>query len=372
VLLVLGLLALVLLLWEIFGGAGLEAPVEVQEIAQVATDSEIIGIAPVGTEAENGFFMLDATGGLSFFNAAGVRVFRHGHGIRGAVLFGSPEVAYVAVVAGGGSVVNLYNTGGLVYSTVIEGTISRFALGANGHAAAIIRRNGGFESVLFDSAGREHLLVHHGDEAGVPMAMALDDSGPNLNLAISFTDIAGMQLNSTITFVTITSGGGQYFGEITAKSLYNPGQIIGGLHFMHNNILLAVADIRIFGIAANGDNLWEIPLNNRVADAAFSGDAFAVAYGAQLLNLDGHTPGTVNVYNTQGGRIFSGRIENAQNISLGFGHIIIQALDTAAIYDLGSGEAIWEGQLPLEAEFMGNSSRIIAPAPGGIRIFEKN
>ncbi|MDR2167475.1 MAG: DUF5711 family protein [Clostridiales bacterium] len=360
-LLLLGLLALALLLREAFGGRGGAAAAEFTE----TTFIENAGIYDKFVTA-GGFFALDTTGGLSFYEADGTRVFRHGHGILGGALFGSGE--YAAVVARGGNVINLYNTTGLVHTTTINGQIRRFALDSGGYAAAAIYANGGHNIMLYDRAGQAHELLREEDARVLPMAMALSGN----RLAIAHADISGPRLNSTITFININSRAGQYSGEIAAKNLHNPEQIIGSLHFMGGRTLLAVADTRIFAVNyATGDNLWEIPLNNIVRAAVFNTDNFAIAYGSALLNRDGLPAGTVNVYSTNGAEIFSAIKENPTNLSLGFGNIIIQATTTCTIYEIGNGTMVWEGRLAGAAEFMGGRDRLAVSAPGGVKILQR-
>ncbi|MCL2354022.1 MAG: DUF5711 family protein [Defluviitaleaceae bacterium] len=322
--------------------------------------------------ASGGFFILDTSDGISFYNTAGQRVFRHGHGIRGATLFGDGDFA--AVVAFGGRVINVYNSTGLVYSTMSSFPVHRFVVGDGGRAIAIldIGQDAGYEVVLFDQGGRAHHLLHLRDSNIMPVALAL--SSGNL-LAIGQVDINNARINSTITFVNFSFQNGVYIGEVVASSLDNQGELVGYMHFVDDSSLVVVSDRGIFSLDITAATIFEAPFHNRIFGMNFSqGGLFAIAYGDGLLSQEAPPAarGSVGVYNATGQAVAS--FENniaPTDIYIGDRHII---LHMGGFYVVSfDGEVV--RPLPLlgnviSVGFLGSDDRVIALTATGARVLE--
>jgi hypothetical protein len=269
-----------------------------------------------------------------------------------------------------------------MYSALTEGSIARFAQGADGSCAVIINTNAGYGIIFYDKNGNSSTLEPLSDQNILPVAMAISPIGGFI--ALSYTDIGGARLNSAIAFISTT--GGAAMGSTIAKNIINPEQIIGGLQFMGASILLAISDTRIFALdTVSANTLWELPLNNRITATAFTNDLFAIAYGEPLLNRpvarqagaqsnqSNIESGTISIYNTKGEQVLSLHKETPKSISLGFNHIIIEDRHGFSIFNKDDPETTREIQIPgniMFLEFLGSQNRVLSLSPHAAIILE--
>ena len=347
----LGLLALSLLMWEMFGGGFFRENSYFTETARLDIASGAYSFFAV----DDGIFVLEDAGLISFFQEGRVEVFRRAHGIQNATLFANGSFA--AVLAQGGRALDMHNTSGLVYAAVTDGAVLRFALGACGHAVAVIEAGSGHNVILIDPLGQMSILAYF--EGKSPTAVAVYDGW----LAIAHADVSGAILNATVTIIS-------FDGTLQAVSLHNPYQIIGKLLFMDDNVL-AVSNSRVFSISRmSGNTLWEKELGNRLLSFSAHDDYFAMLYGANLLNAEGYLLGMLHVYNSAGEQVFASEYALAERISLAYGQIVIQTADQVFIYSVSTGELMQELQMAGQLQFM-SENRFAVSSRTSIGIFER-
>jgi len=270
-----------------------------------ATISYEAGSNPQLHPAQNGFFLATRTS-MRFYSTAGAEVFRDSHLLANPTLFARGEFAALAEQDGG--VVRVYNTSGLLHNIVVGGSVRSLSLSPTGYFSVITYHadRSLYEIRAFDNFGQEAVGGPHPYANIVPM---LTDVCPNGRiLAISYLDINDAQINSFINFVFVREADSLAHGlldNIFSSSLSNPGQIIGAIGFMANGNLAAISDTRIFAInPANGQTLWEIPVNNRISSFYIGADWILVAFADGLLNRPAYALGTVVAYSPQGEELF--------------------------------------------------------------------
>ena len=351
--------ALIIIFLEIFIlGANFQRPLptDFTEITSIPTSGGDIS----KFVANDGIFVLDdAAGRLSFYDFGGSQIFAHHHAISRGLLFANANFA--AVSAHGGKVVNVYNSNGLVYSVITDAPISRFALGNAGNAAIAARdANGGFDIIFYDATGRPHHILHQAGEGILPVNMAFSPSDDVL--VVSYVDVSGAVINSILSFVSISNQSGSFVGEIFAKNLYNPAQIVGYLNFTNANVLLAKSDAQIFAInPTNGQTLWNLPLATTAHTATFGDNSFAIACtsnGLKIYDISGQI--SLNLYK-----------QNITNINFLSDNILIQSNNYLYAYELRTGRKLWQLQLPgqiEQAKFLTENNKIAILTPSAINI----
>lgn len=342
------------------------------------TEMHIIEVGSITYEAgsnpqlhgtADGFFLVTRNS-VRFLSADGVEVFRDSHPLPNPVLFGRGEFA--AIVEQGGSVVQVYNTSGLMHRIATGGPVISLALGATGYFSVITHNadTGVYTISAYDSLGRLLVGGPHPYRNIVPMLM--DFSRDGNTLAISYLDINDAQINSTINFVFTRQAdylAHGYTHGIFASSLSNPGQIIGAMRFIQNGNLVAISDTRIFAVEpSSGLTIWEIPVSNRISWFYIGRDLIAVVYDEALLNRhDSRLPGTIAVYGLNGENLFAhtmaaGRIDMAASC----GSSVVVGVDGYFTAFSRSGVILWEYVLPnnvADIALIGGYSRFVAASP---------
>ena len=338
-------------------------------IIQIGAITYEAGSSPQLHGTADGFFLITRNS-VRFIYADGVEGFRDSHPLTNPVLFGRGEFA--AIVEQGGSVVQVYNTSGLMHRIAVGGPVISLALGTTGYFSVIthIADTGIYNISAYDNLGRLLVGGPHPYPSIVPMLM--DFSRDGNTLAISYLDINDAQINSTINFVFTRQAdylAHSYTHGIFASSLSNPGQIIGAMRFMQNGNLVAISDTRIFAVEpSSGLTIWENPVSNRITWFYIGRDLIVVTYGEALLNRHGsRPPGTVSVYNQNGENLFThtmaaGRID----IAASCGNSVVVGVDGHFTAFSRSGAVLWEYALPNNVSdivLIGGYNRFVAANP---------
>ena len=322
--------------------------------------------------AADGGFFLATRDAMRFFNADGAEIFRHGHGMGNATLFG--RGGFAALLEHGGRLFHVYNAQGRLYSITTDAPIVRFALGVQGFSVVMMDGGNGIYYIeIYDNFGT---MTYYGlsvDENILPMLMDISHDGRVL--AISYLDINDAEMNSFISFVSID---GSHIGAdyIFAENRHNPGQIIGAMRFLADGSLAVVSDTRIFVLNRAAATLWEKELGNRFTHVEFADNWFAVAYGDGMLNRAGLTPGTVIVYNAFGTELFAhnvpgGVVRHMQAIG---GNLVVGCGNGHFTAFSGTGQVLWELTIPSNVQaigMMGNPNNVVSLSPTQTNIFRR-
>ena len=338
----------------------LNPPMHFIEIGSI--NHEVGAAAQIHT-TEEGFFLITREA-VRFHNTYGAEAFRHGHNMGSPTVFGRGE--FVAVLEQGGRQFNVYNAQGLLYSRVLDGPITRFALSVQGFAAVMMDGGNGIHNFeIFNNYGRMFFYGSHTDRNILPMMMDISHDGRVL--AISYVDINDAQMNSFISFVSID---GSHVGadDIFAENRHNPGQIAGPMRFLANGSLVVMSDTRIFVLNGAAATIWETPLGNRVSHIEFADSWFAVAYGDTMLNRAGHPPGTVIAYNALGEQLFAHNVPGGavRHMQAQGGHIVVGCTHGHLTAFSANGQRLWEITLPgnvRDVGMMGNANNIVSLTP---------
>lgn len=356
----LGILAAIVILIEVFSAGDTDSHAHFVQTMSFNTFGETSAYS-----AQGGMFLRDGAT-LSFYEPDGTRLFRRSNIASLGNLFVND--GFGAIVVQGSNFVEMHSNGGLMYTAIIDGAISRFAIGQNGYAVAIVSYTGQYKVMLIDQTGRTHLLTLLDDAGKISTAIAMHGNV----IVLAQADLSGVLLNSTITLMTFSSHASRYSAEIIAINLYNPQQIIGQIHFANSDVIVIISSSRIFGIdSASGNTVWSIELQNNVQAFYIGQEHFVIAYGAGILNLGAHGIGDVNVHNFNGQVVLSTFKNNVTNVATSCGYLVVQSHGYTSIYDIELGEVVTQMHLAGRAGFLGSANAIFVLATEDMRIYER-
>jgi len=343
--------AAMLLLWEVFGAGLLLWRAQIEFVPTLEVKTEQINSTHI---TSHGVFLINDSV-ISFYNSRGERVFTHKHGLINPRTFTSQNGDFVAVASVGGNIVNLYSVAGFIFTSITPYPISNLAVNNYGVIAVILRNNDSSHVALYNLSGYSEQLINFDTSRSVPMAIRFSPCGKNLAIALTEVNMAGV-----LSRVKLVSAA---YGNILAKSNDIERQIIGQLHYMEGNILVAVSDAQIFGIdAPSGYVVWAMPLANRVSASYFDENLFAIIHN------------NVEVYNADGIKVFSVEKDKPSHVFISNGHIIV--VDSEGIFGYNvNGDILWRlspnADSIVSIGFLNNLQQLVIIQQGGIRFFER-
>lgn len=277
-----------------------EQPKEEQSSATVDDHIKSQSENSMETEGTNYFctfgnrFLMCTKDGVRFYNSMGDQKWNDTFTMASPRLI--KEGDYCAVGDMSGKVIHVYSESGKLYSVQTEGTIMQFALNNNGYLIAIFSVEDGYKASVYNETGTR-LYLRNEETSGV-YPLSADISNDNKVYAISYLDTSDVKPVGRVLLFYIDPQKGKEFQDNMFAALEpkeeEAGQFIPMISFLHNGILGVVTDESVLGIGADGQQVWNYPLNNRIDYVNMeNGKYIIVALGDELTGKDGEEKGSV-------------------------------------------------------------------------------
>ena len=235
-------------------------------------------------------FLLCTKDGVKYFIGMGAQKWNDTFNMTSPVLV--QEGNYIAVGDMGGKMLRVYDRNGLLYELQAEGSPLQFAVNEKGYLSLITKNQNTYHIYIYNAKG--NLLKERVEESSGVYPLCADISDDSKVFAISYLDTTDLSPVGKVCFFYI----GQEESETHTDSMFagveKTDEIIPVIQYMKGGVLAAVSDKGVYGMDANGAEIWRYPLENTIDRAAFGDKEYIVlALGDGVANKDGRQKGTV-------------------------------------------------------------------------------
>ena len=246
---------------------------------------------------------------------------------------------YVSVADRLGVKLNNIKDGKVVTDITTESNILLNCVNAVGETAAVLEADKGHTVILYDVDGNVLLTRRtYSSTDGVPVAIALDDTGTRLGTV--YVTYAGSKLTSIVTIFDLTESGSVLADRIIGSLTFED-CVISDLKFTQDGCFYAGTDR--FGEISCGkscDKIWESTLNYQIAALAMTDDYYAVLYGDGQPGVAEPVDDNVVIYNYSGKILSSFSVEDADYLDA-WGNTVICGASRSYTAVTGTGKALW-------------------------------
>ncbi len=202
------------------------------------------------------------------------------------------EGDYVAVGDMGGKTVRVYGRTGMLYDLQTEGSPVQFALNESGYLSVITRVEDAYRIRIYNAKGT--LLKERVEESDGVYPLSSDVSDNSQVFAVSYLDTTDIEPVGRIVLFYIAAEDSEEHTDSMFAAVEKTGELIPVIHYMDGGVLAAVSDANIYGVDANGNELWKYELENTIDQASFQMKEYAVlALGDGVAGKEGREKGTV-------------------------------------------------------------------------------
>lgn len=202
------------------------------------------------------------------------------------------EGGYVAVGDLSGKSVRVYDQSGLLYDLQAEGTPIQFALNESGYLSLITKQDDAYRVRIYNTKGT--LLKGRVEESTGIYPLSSDVSDDGRVFAVSYLDTTDISPIARVVLFYIDATESEEYTDSMFAAVEKPGELIPVISYMKGGVLAAVSDKGIYGIGAEGQEVWSYALENTIDQASFSMKEYVVlALGDSVADKDGREKGTV-------------------------------------------------------------------------------
>lgn len=235
-------------------------------------------------------FMLCTKDGVKYFRGMDDQKWSDTFNMTSPVL--AQEGEYVAVGDLGGKTLRVYNKEGLLYDLQTEGTPVQFALNESGYLSLITKANSSYRIRVYNTKGT--LLKERVEESNGIYPLSSDVSEDNRAFAVSYLDTTDIAPIARVILFYINAEDSESYTDSMFAAVEKPNELIPVVHYRKGSVLAAISDQNIYGIDAQGQELWSYELENTVDQAAFGMKEYiVVALGDSVADKDGREKGTI-------------------------------------------------------------------------------
>lgn len=235
-------------------------------------------------------FLLCTKDGVKYFIAMGAQKWNDTFNMTSPVMIQEGE--YIAVGDMSGKMVRVYNREGLQYELQADGSPMQFAVNEKGYLSLITKHTNAYHIYIYNAKG--NLLKERVEESRGVYPLCADISDDSRIFAVSYLDTTDLSPVGKICFFYIGQADSETHTDSMFAGVEKNDEIIPVVQYRKGNILAAVSDKAIYGIDADGVEVWNYPLENTIDQAAFGNKEYTVlALGDSVANKDGREKGTI-------------------------------------------------------------------------------
>jgi len=290
---------------ELLGGIDRSQSAVIDDDLQDSSQANRINIESSARATFVGYgknFMYCTKDGMKLFDQNQNQIWTYTYTMAAPVVIndGSSTVVY----ENQGRNIRVYNEKGEMYSIRTDGPIVQVEINKNGCTAVMINNDSGYKTQVYNQVGE--LLMERVDQDFGIYPLSLDLSEDSGVLVVSYLDTNDIELVGKVIFFYTSKGGaiisetGDFFASVSKK-----GTLISSIKCIASDRFIAIGDNRIMSFDNEGNELWEIEINNKIDKIAFGNDRYVtIAYGDEFPGKDGFDKGTVISYDQNGKIVF--------------------------------------------------------------------
>lgn len=283
-------------------------------------------------------FLLSTKDGVKYFNGIGDRKWNDTFNMTIPQLIS--EGSYAAVGDMNGKTIHVYGENGLMYTVQIEGTIIQFALNKNGYLSVISKGDTAYSVQIYNGGGT--LLKGRIEESAGIFPLCSDVSDDNKSFAISYLDTSDIQPIGRVLFFYVNPDDSENLTDSMFAVVEKNDEVIPIIGFMQGGGLTAVSDRGIYGISPVGQETWNYPLENRLAQISLANKNYVVlAMGDSIANRDGREKGTICWIDSSGKEIASYKSGGVVDYLQASEHGVVIGVDKIYSGIKNSGRLAW-------------------------------
>ena len=235
-------------------------------------------------------FLLCTKDGVKYFAAMGDQKWSDTFNMTSPAMV--QEGDHVAVGDMGGKTVRVYNREGMLYDLQTEGSPVQFALNEKGYLSIITRIDDAYRIRVYNTKGS--LLKERVEESSGVYPLSSDISDDSQVFAVSYLDTTDISPIGRVVLFYIAAEASEEHTDSMFAAVEKTGELIPVIHYMDGGVLAAVSDVNIYGIDADGSEIWKYELENTLDQASFHMKEYAVlAFGDSMAGKEGREKGTV-------------------------------------------------------------------------------
>ena len=198
-----------------------------------------------------------------------------------------------------GKNLRLYSTDGLAFSAQTDGNIVSCALNSQGTSAVIQKYGEDYKISVIRNDGQILMERFEQDSGIYPLSAALSED--SRILAVTYADTSDIEIKAKVLLFYVNkedsknTATGEFYAGIEKEDIIAP------YIFALDGKFVIVYDKGLFAVDANGNEVWNTPISNRIdAVAVTQNGNIVLALGEQLAGSEGFENGTVYILNKNG------------------------------------------------------------------------
>ena len=326
------------------------------------------------------FYFFTTRSGIRYMSSAGETRWPHSFSLTRPHMAARGDVVAVGETEGRGRTIHTFNTNGLMDTVNLDHPVLGFSVNSAGFLSAITEMDRGYRVQAFrpnSSSPVFDMSMHHSSSPmRFPIASEISENGRYI--AVAYFNLY-RRLVTEIEFFLIDAQETRFGTYALFAGDEFPDEFFITMRFMADNHLLFITDRRIVLLRivnSTIDDVWYVPIYNRIDRLAFCGDnRFAFVSGAPL-NPDGRNAdplGTVNIFDLSGltGRFYLGR--RATHLSMGHNAVIVGA-DRYFRAINSRGTSLWQHTATHDVRdiiFLDNTNTVLIAGPNRAYVWRR-
>lgn len=272
--------------------------------------------------------------GASYFNGSHDQIWNNTYEMNNVEAQVSGD--YLAIAGLDSNMVNIYDKDGVVAEINTALPIVNYSVSENGYVVAILEdTNANFVS-MFDTSGKQIFkkkTTIAGD--GVPLSVSVSDDAQKV--VVSFTNIAGVEFNSSVVFYNLGEVGQSETDRVVGGFDTYKGMLVPKVQFVNSDTVVAFGEslLSFYSIKEYPKLTADVNLENKI-DKVFYNSSYVGLYYNSYGDKGEHR---IDVYNLSGDVVMSKTFsDDFTNIMLTNAGVMMYNKTKCLIYDMDGNQ----------------------------------